>query len=303
MGDFSVADYHEVLSRPCWFGKFLNAEERFLYARAILKYPDGIIQTVDLSAVHQEKNIPVLLAPGWGGSGLGTYQKTLLCLAEKRRMLAFSSLYGIGSEHAKMHFGRRETKELSAVYIKKAAALFETARFHRLEKIDAIGYSEGAMVVALAASFRPELFRNVVFVNPAGISGKTSEGYFLVRYLCEVANGLFGSLKSGNFFRKVSHVANGHMQRILADPGRTREELRAAAEADLFSEMKIPLQAGVKFSAALAMDDNLFPPKHFYERAPKGAFKEVREIPGRHSNFIYGGAEYLDEMLRFLERE
>jgi pimeloyl-ACP methyl ester carboxylesterase len=296
-----MGERYQILSQPCWFAKFLSLKDRFVRARTVLQYPEGVVQTVDLSAVHHTENVPVILVPGWGNSHLEQYGKVLFSLAEKRRTIGFSSPHGIGIEHAENCFSDSDIKSFSSVYLRKTAAFFEAVRFHNLSKIDAVGYSEGALIIAIAATLRPQMFRNVIFVNPAGTLGKTHPVLFLARYLLEVVNGSLCSLKSGSFFKKVSHIAGGHMQRIFSEPKRAKEDLYAAARANLFSEIHIPLRAGVKFAAVIAKDDMLFPPCRFRESVPPNIFHEVREMPGRHSNFIYDGADYLNEMFAAME--
>ncbi len=56
------------------------------------------------------------------------------------------------------------------VEVNKAASLYEVITSRRLEQVDVVGYCEGAVNGAILASLFPNLIRNFVVLNPAGMN-------------------------------------------------------------------------------------------------------------------------------------
>lgn len=116
-----------------------------------------------------ENSIPILLSPGLGNR-IDKLAPVLQTFADHGRV-------AIGIEH---HSGKKAArypefadarKQYPKVEVEKAAALLEVITSKNIEKVDLIGFCEGAVNGGILASAFPELVRNFVAVNPAGMTG------------------------------------------------------------------------------------------------------------------------------------
>jgi len=133
----------------------------------------------------EKPSLPILVAPGWSNTAKAM-KKPLEALVEKgRRALTL--------DYPRKAVVNEAIGEQSIEEVQKAFALLETIDKKDLKKVDAIGYSEGGLDLAIAASLQPEKFKNLVFVAPAGMIGKDSFYKLAKRFTAEIATSNLGA--------------------------------------------------------------------------------------------------------------
>ena len=134
---------------------------------------------------EEKPSLPVLVAPGWADTAKAM-KKPLEALVEKgRRALTL--------DYPRKSLINESIEGQSIEAAQRAFTLLETIDKKDLKEVDAIGYSEGGLDLAIAASLRPEKFRNLVFVAPAGMIGKDSFYKLAKRFAAEIATSNLGA--------------------------------------------------------------------------------------------------------------
>jgi len=174
---------------------------------------------------------------------------------------------------------------------------------NKIIRTDAVAYSEGAIIVTIAALFDPSRFRNIIFVNPAGITPPRHMVNVLISYLKEAVFGVKESFSRKIFWKKVDRVCEGPIRRFLFHPFRSFVEVSDIAKVDIRGNLPMLKNYGIQFSLLLAKNDQLFPLKKAKRFAPKDIFREIKESEGRHSNFIFEETPILADMFSVLEKK
>lgn len=135
-----------------------------------LKVPGGIATVVDISPERSKTDVPVYFAEAWACT-LPVYEPTLKVLTGSGRRV-------ISSDHPRVGVGFKNqldpeiSKQFPTEGVRRALNILKVLEEKGIEKTDAIGHSEGGMDLAIAATIRPDLFRNIVLFAPAGLIGE-----------------------------------------------------------------------------------------------------------------------------------
>lgn len=203
--------------------------------RAQLENPDTInlyggevLNIIDLQPERLKAETPVFWLGGWG-STIQVMENNILNLAEcGRRTLAVDAPHGISSAHIAHHTEGRE-HAIHEIELRKVAALLKALDEKSIEQTDIVAHSEGAIYGVSAALLRPERFRNLVLVDPAGMVGEDSQERLVkgaALDLCLQTARIYKKLftKEGLRALKQSHTAaKGVMKTFAADRQRTVE--------------------------------------------------------------------------------
>ena len=239
---------------------------------------------------NKKSAVPVLVVFGWGARSLEQYKKPLFLLSKTRIILGINTVF----EYSLL-------RKSSETYTQKAILLLRELENHGITKTDAVACSEGAIIATLAAAIKPSMFRNIVFVNPAGFGSPRGTCEFIFAYVKELLSGVKEALIQKTFWKKTVRVCNGTIRRFLTHPYRSLWEASCIAKADVRRYLVFLRKKGIRFSVLLAKNDSLFPPQKIRADIPNALFVEIKENEGRHSNFITGEATTVLEMLSFLE--
>jgi len=247
-------------------------------------------------------DIPVLIVSGWGASSLEQYKKPLLALSEERVTVGINTSSSVSHEILILKKGYRHVLgQFSYYHIRKALSLLFVLKKNKIVITDSVAYSEGAIIVTIAAMFEPLRFRNIIFVNPAGITLPRHPLFFLGSYVKEIIFGIKEAFSRKMFWKKVDRVCEGPIRRFLSYPFRSFMEMSDIAKTDIRGNLLLLKNHGIRFSLLLAKNDRLFPLKKAKMSVSQDIFFEIRENEGRHSNFIFGETQTVIEMLSFLE--
>ncbi len=132
--------------------------------------PEEIIK-VEAKGEKRENSLPMVYIPGWGETSKST-KPFLEVLAQDNDVISFD-------QPREMRLGKElavtETENnFSMLQLQAAFAIIETIKKSGYDKVDAVGSSQGGMILTVAAYLAPKMFRGITLVEPAGIIGDDS---------------------------------------------------------------------------------------------------------------------------------
>ncbi len=138
--------------------------EQQFQKKVIFHSPMGDMETLDIIPSKMGEQTPILLVPGWKE----TLKLQKVCLEELyksgRRVLAL--------DYPRVRPEYKNSKPYPFIQRYKAEALLDFLRWKKVSHVDVLAHSEGAINFAIAAEAKPEYFRHVVLVAPAGLQGR-----------------------------------------------------------------------------------------------------------------------------------
>jgi len=313
--------------------KELTPFERRYQQRALI---GGEMTEIIDAAPEEDKGLPSLLfAPGWQAS----VHLNALSMDELhkrgRRVLSLNHPPRGNVLTALLESDRNALKEFPSIEIQKASNLIELLErqgINAKNKADCIAFSEASLNSVIAASVRPDLFRNIVLYAPAGLIGQDSLIGFskpglMRRFQAQVKSNEAGrhslearrpspeevaDAKSKNQIaidypeikddEVAQHIGENwdSESHPFADPVRSFQELRALAYTQIDELIQRVRSSGIGVIIMTGVDDEIFPAKIMAERLKKGEIDGFLAVRDRH------GARHLfaaDQMLQALKKK
>src|SRR4030042_3032185 len=218
----------------------------------------GNVKFCEIAPNELADTVPVVLAAGWAETP-NTHMGTLETIfSEERR--------GISLEYPRKGGTQLENK-YPEVELKKAEALLAVIEDRDIDKVDVIAHSEGAINAIIAAQLRPDKFRNIVFVEPAGLIGNDNLLKLASRFTLMLSKeGI--RLAGGSGSRKVRlQAAREAVKYFSANPVRACREAKAISAADIYEMLESLEKVGIKVSVIHGVDDTVFPMKKLLDTA------------------------------------
>lgn len=227
-----------------------------------LQTKSGSVEVSDIVPENNSDQVPVILVSGWGGTPV-THKDTLRVIhVNKRRAIALKFSRTGGEIQSEKNYPQSE--------LNKAEALLAVIDQKGLTKVDAIAHSEGAIVVVIAAEIAPEKFRNIVFVDPAGLIGKDNPSKLVARFGLMLAKDSLRSLnvldfKMGNRLR----AAREAVKYLAKNPVRSIQEASDISAADIYEILTFLKKSAIGVSIIHGVNDTIFPMKALLRTAEK----------------------------------
>src|SRR5581483_11653997 len=191
--------------------------------------------------------VPVLVAPGWGGS-IAAIEGPLRELTERgRRVIAMSTPRdrGIGKEL------REEDR--------KMADLLGILQAEKIKKVDVVAHSEGAIYSSMAALIDPEKFRYLVLVNPGGMIGKDATPKLLTRFALNTMEKAVHATAHPQYMGTIGSMGAEGFKAIINNPELTYRELHEISRADIHNTLRYVHSKGVGIFIIQTTGDTVFP--------------------------------------------
>ncbi|OGY48953.1 MAG: hypothetical protein A3B89_04565 [Candidatus Buchananbacteria bacterium RIFCSPHIGHO2_02_FULL_40_13] len=243
---------------------------------------------IDINPTEKKFETPVIVAPGWGKIVEPFKENSLKVIAEEgRRILSLDHLRKIEIKNI--------PEGVPAEEIQKALAILDVLDQKEIDRADAVGHSEGGLYLALAASIKPEKFRNLVFVDPAGMIGQDS--FFDLAYRFAIKEGRQSKLPPLMMLKAM-------MEYVGQNPAMSFKEVKQMSQADIYEVLKYLKKQGLGLAFVFGVDDVVFPMDRVQktysqkrEAEEIGSFKDILDgfysISGTHGEFI-GHGEMLE---------
>ena len=227
-------------------------------------------EIIDIFPEKEKYPTPVLVAPGWSVTP-STLEKSLKLLSEKgRRVLSlYHSRKNIVEGPLSLIRSRKEVvetgKEYSFEEVQKAFSILDLLENKNINKIDIVAYSEAGINVSIAASECPEKFRNIIYINPAGMIGEDKFPKLLGRFSLESIKGFIkGFLKSKtrdslkNFYKESFNYITENIPLSF-------KEVVAISKTDVRKMMEDLKKEGIGIQVIQGEEDSIFPAQKMKE--------------------------------------
>jgi pimeloyl-ACP methyl ester carboxylesterase len=241
----------------------------------------GKIDLVDIVPEKKTQSLPILFAPGWSIT-INAIQDTLTYLVDcGYRVLSLN--------HKRVGGAKYQSEEE-----RKAASILAILNRKEIERVDAVGYSEGCTNVLLAARMQPEKFRHIVLMNPSGLTGHESMAHLINGFVVDLWD--IRSKKDGR--TKRCRVVRETVKYILANPIRSYKEVSEVANTDLVKLLKGLKKTHIKVSIIHNIEDKTFDFDVVQKTLQKAGtdiyINEFYAVSGRHFDLIKFPRKYMD---------
>ncbi|MFH1183029.1 MAG: alpha/beta hydrolase [Candidatus Moraniibacteriota bacterium] len=244
-----------------------------------------------------KSDTPVFIAPGWGNTA-ETLKSSLGVLAER------------GRESYTLDYPRKKQldsiSEIATEELQKAVSILATLRQEGIKKTDAVGYSEGGINLAVAASMEPDKFRNIVFVAPGGMVGQDSSlklaGRFSLGALIDTLNTM---VKPETVLPALKYTKE-LLKYIGKNPAMAMREVGAIAQSDITELCKQLKEKGIGISFVCGVDDKAFPMERVQKQANTEMLDGFYSVKGGHGELVLHPEKYtslVEEALSALEKK
>ena len=265
----------EITAEPVREKTNPNFEEQFAN-HLTLRNGSAVIKFVDLEPEEHGNGIPIMLAAGWSET-ISYYKRALQVIFDE-------NFRTIALDYPRKGEQNRIESEFPKAQLRKAQAILAVIEGRNIDKVDVIAHSEGAVSICIAASLKPERFRNIVLVSPGGLIGKDNLASLAIRFALT-------SLKEALEFRKLSpnfEKSNdfGILKFFLENPKRALDETRGLSQFDISNLLKKLGDLGICISIIHGVDDSLFQTQKIIETAKQNPPLDVKgfySVKGGHT--------------------
>ncbi|MFA5009047.1 MAG: alpha/beta hydrolase [Candidatus Paceibacterota bacterium] len=235
----------------------------------------------EINPENPKDEIPVFFSPGWGVEKADQSMKeTLETIANENRKVITSSF----SREEKI-IENKDTEDIPIAELQKALTIIDSIEKKGIEKIDAIGHSEGGLNLAIAASLFPEKFRNIVFIAPAGMMGKNNSYLDLIkRFTIDEGINEIKHRKDSNINSLYNYLKN-IVKYTIKNPSLAYKETREVNNADIFEITKSLKKQGVGVGLVCGANDKVFPIEEIMKNANEDNIDYFVSTKGHHGSF------------------
>lgn len=237
---------------------------------------------VEINPEQEKDNVPVFFAPGWGVRGdSNSAAEVLKIIASEGRRVVSASFTG---EQGIIDNGQKE--DIPIAELQKALTIIESINEINLDKVDAIGHSEGGLSLAIAACLYPEKFRNIVFVSPAGMIGGDSCLDLVKRFTIdegieELKNR--GKQNMNSFYGYTKEI----ISHVVKNPILSLKEISAMSEIDIFEMTKHLKSHGIGVGLVCGANDKVFPIEDIIDRINDKNVDCFLSTKGDHGSLMF----------------
>lgn len=257
------------------------------------------IQVLDAKPAEAKTEVPAVFVPGF------LFTKTspplvniIQALKGKgRRTLAMMNIHGIDTKAVRgLHIGQ----------LRKAAAIIKMLDAKGIKQTDLVGHSEGAIIATMVAKLRPDLVRNLVLYNPAGLKEAESTAALLGRFVFEGIKELFrGKTHTPTPDGKImGQIGAREAQAYLkGDHLHTAREVAGMGQADVRKDVQDLQKQGKGVSIITGKRDFVFP--HARRRRKVNRMtgvppEHIRTVSGGH---LFQGPAETEELAQAIDEE
>lgn len=281
-------------------------EEQYEHPRVV--DVDGTpLEIYDLRPDVLKTNIPAMVVPGVGAD-VSLLRETMLGLAAKgRRIIAGSAVHGVPTERSGLH---------PEIEYRKSEAVARTLNELGIDQVDIVGHSEASLIVGVASLHDDERFRNLLFVNPAGVHQPDGAVTLLGRSLNELGRSTLHEL-SGIANDKItaplpptiprmSNVFSVTLRSIIENPKLIWNSFEAGGTMDISPLLKELRAKGHRVSIIHGVDDEMLPMDRVQDFVTPDMVDGFYSVKGGHTELFAHPEKFntiIDEALDALEKK
>ncbi|OGD53779.1 hypothetical protein A3J78_02525 [Candidatus Beckwithbacteria bacterium RBG_13_35_6] len=258
----------------------------------------GKFPVIEVSLTQPKADIPVVIAPGWSEPP-DVFDSLQSVMAERgRRSFSFDHPRLGGKVEPRLGYSTPE--------LRKALALLDLVEHTGSDKVDIVAHSEGAVYAVIAASLKPEKFRNMILVGPGGMIGKDTLTALLGRFTKKVARNLLQGIKDPSTTKTIIHAHIGAGKYIATNPVRALSEAVAISKSNIGEMLPQLRSRGVGIVIIHHAGDEAFPMQRIQQVAQPKQMDGILAVTGLHDDLYIHPEKYAaaaEEMLSVLERK
>lgn len=263
------------------------------------KLEQNELQIIDIVPEKEKYPVPVLVAPGWATTTKDLENFSKLLSEKGRRVLSFShSRENIVGGPLSLLRSKKEITEAGKEYsfeeIQKAFSLLEVLENKNIDKADVVAHSEAGINVSIAASEYPEKFRNIVYVNPAGMIGEDKFPKLLGRFSTESIKSAFNSFLKSENRGSVKTQWKESINYITKNIPLSWKEAVAISKSDIKEMLKSLKEKGIGISIVHTEGDNVFPIEKMKEKVGSVIDDNFIQYEGDHFDIIFNPEKVTD---------
>lgn len=254
----------------------------------------------DLYDMHpeiSEQETPILFVPGFVATPEIFKENIRSCVAAGYRTLSVEAPHG--SEHSIAPEDR--IGKVTDAELRRIAAFMSGLDAAQIEKADAIGHSEGAIDVLLAAALFPERFNNIVLVNPGGLIADDDPIRLSLRFIRDAARSWYFAWKQGTLEEKML-IDKLSMPNVFSNVPQSTKEVISVARTATYQLLRQVRESGIGITIIHGPQDAVFPIakirttiQDMKENPQEDILKLVNgfySVAGDHNTFIRRAPEY-----------
>ena len=272
-------------------------------------YEGGTMDAVDVKPEEMKTKTPAVWLRGWGTTGEVHEDNILELAARGRRTLAVGAPHGIDAANIP-ESATEQGREIHDIELRKVAALLKMLDEKEIQQTDVVAHSEGAIYGVYAALLRPERFRNMVLVDPAGMVGEDTQGRLVKGAALDLAlqtARIYKKLltKEGFAAFKQSNTATKALAEVFAsNPKSTVESVGVIAQSQIDELLEVLRELGIRISIVHGVDDNFFPMEKVQKQTTTKMVDGFYSVQGTHNQLYLHPEKYtalVDNALDALE--
>ena len=215
--------------------------------------PGSKVEIVDIDPQEKKTDMPLLVIPGWAAT-VEVHKENAKIFSELgRRTITISSPHGIET---------KQEGDIPLAELRKAMAITKVIEEKRLEQVDVVTHSEGALFTTIAALRNPERFRSIVFVSPAGLIGEDSFWELTKRFSSDLLQQWKDRKKSPERNTQINtqiKTALIEALKTFRSPKKSLDEIKAIANTQIQENLRELRRQGVKVIIIHPVGDKVLP--------------------------------------------
>jgi pimeloyl-ACP methyl ester carboxylesterase len=236
------------------------------------------VAVYDITPAQLRSRVPVIICPGFVEVPESWRRHIELLVGYGYRVIAFDAPHGLPLPVQEGICG----SILGHVFIErqKMMTLVGIMESLGIPQADLVARSEGALWAIHTAYRYPNLVRDIVLMNPAGLIGRGWHPPFLIRWLQDIIQTKRDELGEKPFYAPVP------ADTVMAQSWwNTAREILALISADSLAKLRLVKSDGHKVVLITTEYDRLFP-LELIERYTKGLINVTGILKGSHTSFF-----------------
>lgn len=219
--------------------------------KEVVQTTGGHTEVIDIEPLNSADGVPVLFAPGWGAT-LQTNKESLKIIHDANRRI-------VSVSHPRREESVAKDSDFPVAETRRVQSILAVMGQKRLEKVDVIAHSQGAIDTIIAATLYPDKFRNIVLVSPGGLIGEDKLHKLVGKMLVSSVHDITQAMRNSHEIGPLTNAAKELAKYFAKNPKRAIEELNAIAKSDILEMVKNLHQYGIGISVITGVDDPSFP--------------------------------------------
>jgi pimeloyl-ACP methyl ester carboxylesterase len=229
---------------------------------------DQIVHVVHMKPDEETRKDepPLVMVPGWVANAKVVEPTLDEFVSRGREVISVQALHGVKKDRVRpmpeLVDEGAETDELGILpeaIMKRVDALLLVLDEMDVEQIDAVGHSQGGVVLAIAATIRPEKFRSLTLVNSVGLLGDDSLRRLAPGFTLNTLKESVRSVRSRDEMSALARAGMEGAKSLRSDPKGTITQISEMGNFQTPELLKMLQDQGIRIGVMHTKEDLGFP--------------------------------------------